>query len=41
VLLARSSDVNDFIGRTVALVAPGAESDFFDVDMLITQVLAS
>ena len=41
VLLARSSDINDFVGRTVALVAPGAESDFFDVDMLITQVLAA
>jgi hypothetical protein len=41
VLLARSSDVNDFVGRTVALVAPGTESDFFDVDMLITQVLAA
>jgi hypothetical protein len=41
VLLARSSDINDFVGRTVALVAPGTESDFFDVDMLITQVLAA
>ena len=41
VLLARSSDISDFIGRTVALVAPGTESDFFDVDSLITQVLAS
>ena len=41
VLLARSSDINDFVGRTAAIVAPGAESDFFDVDMLITQVLAA
>ena len=41
VLLARSSDVNDFIARTVAVVAPGSESDYFDADMLISQVLAS
>ena len=41
VLLARSSDINDFVGRTAAIVAPGAESDFFDVDTLITQVLAA
>lgn len=41
VLLARSSDVNDFLARTAALVAPGTESDFFDADMLISQVLAS
>lgn len=41
VLLARSSDISDFLGRTAALVAPGTESDFFDVDLLITQVLAS
>ena len=41
VLLARSSDVNDFLARTVAVVAPGTESDFFDADMLISQVLAS
>jgi hypothetical protein len=41
VLMARSSDVNDFLARTVAVVAPGTESDFFDVDTLISQVLAS
>ena len=41
VLLARSSDINDFLARTVAVVVPCQESDFFDVDMLITQVLAS
>lgn len=41
VLLARSSDIADFISRTVALVAPGAESAHFDVDLLISQVLAS
>jgi hypothetical protein len=41
VLLARSSDVNDFLARTAAVVAPGTESDFFDADMLISQVLAS
>ena len=41
VLLARSSDVNDFLVRTLAVVPQGTESDFFDVDMLITQVLAS
>jgi len=41
VLLARSSDIADFIARTVAVVKPGAESDFFDADMLIRQVLAS
>ena len=27
--------------RTSALVAPGTESDFFDADLLISQVLAS
>ncbi len=41
VLLARSSDINDFLARTVAVVPQGTESDFFDVDMLITQVLAA
>jgi Streptomyces sporulation and cell division protein, SsgA len=41
VLLASSADVQDFIARSVAVVAPGTESDFFDVDMLIAQVLAS
>jgi hypothetical protein len=41
VLLARSSDVSDFLARTVAVVPQGSESDHFDVDMLISQVLAS
>ena len=41
VLLARSSDVNDFLARSVAVVPQGTESDYFDVDMLISQVLAS
>jgi hypothetical protein len=41
VLLARSSDVSAFIARTVAVVAPGAESESFDADLLISQLLAS
>ncbi len=41
VLLARASDIHDFLERTGAVVPQGSESDFFDVDMLITQVLAS
>jgi hypothetical protein len=41
VLLASSADVQDFLSRSAAVVAPGTESDYFDVDMLITQVLAS
>lgn len=41
VLLARAGDIHDFIARTAALVAPGTESDFFDADLLISQVLAS
>lgn len=41
VLMARANDINDFLVRTVAVVTPGTESDFFDVDMLISQVLAS
>jgi hypothetical protein len=41
VLHARSADINDFVARTVAVVAPGSESDFFDADLLISQVLAS
>ena len=41
VLLARAGDIHDFIARTSALVAPGTESDFFDADLLISQVLAS
>lgn len=41
VLMARAGDINDFLARTVAVVPQGTESDFFDVDMLIHQVLAS
>lgn len=41
VLMARASDVDDFLARTLAVVPLGAESDHFDVDMLINQVLAS
>lgn len=41
VLLASSSDINDFLARSVAVVAPGTESDYFDVDMLISQVLTA
>ena len=41
VLMARASDVGDFLARTTALVPQGTESDFFDVDLLINQVLAS
>ena len=41
VLLARAADVHDFIARTVAVVPAGTESDFFDADLLISQVLAS
>ena len=41
VLLARAADVADFIARTVAVVSPGTESEAFDADMLISQLLAS
>jgi hypothetical protein len=41
VLMARASDVNDFITRTAAVVAPGTESAAFDADLLISQLLAS
>jgi hypothetical protein len=41
VLLARASDVVDFIARTAAVVSPGNESDAFDADLLISQLLAS
>jgi hypothetical protein len=41
VLLARAGDINDFLARSLAVVPQGTESDYFDVDMLITQVLAS
>lgn len=41
VLHAGTSDIQDFLARSVAVVAPGAESDYFDVDLLITQVLTA
>lgn len=41
VLLARGSDVDAFLTRSIAVVAPGTESDYFDADLLISQVLAS
>jgi hypothetical protein len=41
VLLARAGDINDFLSRSLAVVPQGNESDYFDVDMLINQVLAS
>ena len=41
VLMARASDIQDFLARTHAVVALGTESDYFDVDMLINQVFAS
>jgi len=41
VLLARASDVNDFLARTLAVVPLGTESDYFDVDTLINQVFAA
>jgi hypothetical protein len=40
-LQAASSDVHAFLARSAAVVAPGTESDYFDVDQLIDQVLAS
>jgi hypothetical protein len=41
VLQAKSSDVTDFIVRSFAVVADGAESEHFDVDLLISQVLTA
>ena len=41
VLMARTSDVNDFLTRSIAVVPHGEESAHFDVDALISQVLAS
>ena len=40
VLHASAADVKDFVARSAAVVTPGTESDHFDVDMLISQVLA-
>ena len=41
VLHASTADVQDFLARSAAVVAPGTESDYFDVDMLINQVLTA
>ena len=41
VLQARSSDINDFVSRSFTVVPQGEESVNFDVDALISQVLAS
>lgn len=41
VLLARAVDVDAFLARTTALVAPGQESAHCDVDQLLSQLLAS
>ena len=40
-VLARSTDINDFLRCAAVVVSPGSESEHFDVDMLISQVLAS
>lgn len=40
-LLARSSEIEHFLTNTAAIVAPGAESNHINVDVLIAQVLAS
>ena len=40
VLMARTSDVSDFITRSFAVVPDGEETQHFDVDALISQVLA-
>ena len=41
VLLARSTDVSEFVSRSFAVVPDGQESGHFDVDTLISQVLAA
>lgn len=41
VLQARTTDVTEFISRSFAVVPDGEESDHFDVDALINQVLAA
>ena len=41
VLHASAADVKDFVARSAAVVTPGTESDHFDVDLLISQLLAS
>ena len=40
VLEARTHELSDFIARTTSVVAPGAESDHLDVDLLLSQILA-
>lgn len=41
VLQARSIDITEFIARSFSVVPDGAESEHFDVDALISQVLAA
>ena len=41
ILAARSSEVTRFLDRTFDLVGVGAETDFCDVDALITMILSS
>ncbi|MCY7400497.1 MAG: SsgA family sporulation/cell division regulator [Nocardioides sp.] len=41
VLQALTTDVTEFLARSFAVVPDGAESDHFDVDSLISQVLAA
>jgi len=40
-LQAKTTDVSEFISRSFAVVPDGAESEHFDVDSLISQVLAA
>ncbi len=40
ILLARTSDVSEFVMRSFVMVPEGEESPHFDVDALISQVLA-
>ena len=41
VLQARTAELSDFVGRTVALVPSGQESQHLDVDLLIGQMLGA
>ena len=38
---ARAADLNTFLARTVAAVAPGAESQYVDLDATIAAILAA
>jgi hypothetical protein len=38
---ARTSDLNTFVERMTALVAPGSESEFMDLDATIAAIFAS